>query len=159
MGDLQYRYTLHRDLGMLDHIGRLVWVMLNPSTADASTNDPTIRKVIGFTRRNGFGELKVVNLCPVRATDPRDLPNGVEALGDVELADRAIVDACAWGSAVVLAWGAHGADRPARVARVEALVRASGRPIYTLGRTKSGQPKHPLYVSYETPLQVRLEDR
>ncbi len=129
--------------------------MLNPSTADESADDPTIRKVRGFTKRAGYSQLRVVNLFPLRATDPNALwAEREHALGDSDKADAAIVDACTWAHSVVLAWGAHGDRYPERVAKVKALIRASGRPVYSLGTTRSGQPKHPLYISYDVPLRV-----
>src|SRR5438105_250311 len=69
--DKQYRYLLTRSW---DHIPQaMTWIMLNPSTADAFRDDPTIRRCISFARREGCGSIRVVNLFALRATDPRDL--------------------------------------------------------------------------------------
>ena len=153
-----YRYTLHRDLGQLGHIGRLAWVMLNPSTADAERDDPTIRKVTGFTLRAGYGELQVVNLFPLRATKPDDLfAAGAAMLGDVEAADAAIREACLWSSSVVIAWGRNGDRCPDRVAQVQAIIAATGRPVLALGRTQGLQPQHPLMVPYAAGLRPWTE--
>lgn len=150
-----YRYTLTRDLGVLDSIGTLGWIMLNPSTADEGRDDPTIRKVRGFTLRAGYGGFEVANLFPLRATDPRALHAATEEerIGDADAADAAIVEVCRRSSCVVLAWGSHGARYPHRVATVARLVRRSGRPILALlGMTRGGQPRHPLMAGYDTRL-------
>ena len=71
--DGRYRYSLTRHVAPLTGDGVCTFVMLNPSTADATHDDPTIRRCIGFARAWGFEWLKVVNLFAYRATDPRDL--------------------------------------------------------------------------------------
>lgn len=149
---MTYRYLLSRDLGVLDHIGCLGWVMLNPSTADESRDDPTIRKVRGFTLRAGYGSFRVANLFPMRATSPKNLHAASEAerMGHpAEQADEAVELLCRDSSAVVLAWGMHGGRYPKRVRRVAEIVVASGRPAYCiLGQTRNGQPRHPLMAPY-----------
>lgn len=144
-----YRYRLTRvwDTGL----PRLLWVMLNPSTADAAQDDPTIRKVTGFTRRAGYGGFDVLNLASFRATDPKalmtrakaDLPlNGP----DVRTHRDAAYASCA---AVVVAWGANRAvdGCPGRLFWLR-----SHKPVLCLGVTKDGHPRHPLYVPGEQPL-------
>lgn len=153
MNTTDFRYRLSRDLGVLDSIGTLGWIMLNPSTADETRDDPTIRKVCGFTRRAGYGRVLVANLFPLRATSPRDLHAAPDRLGDREQADEAIRAVCRESACVVLAWGDHGARYPQRVIAVSQLVLRSGRPaLALLGQTKGGQPRHPLMAPYATPL-------
>jgi len=153
-----YRLQLRRALGGAGP--RLGWIMLNPSTADGQADDPTIRRVRGFSEDWGAGELEVVNLFPLRATRPEALlavPESVR-LGPQGLADAAIAQLCAGAAAVVLAWGAQGARYPDRVRAVLAQVAASNVQALCLGLTAGGQPRHPLYVPKTTALR-RFEQR
>lgn len=148
--DGRYRYWLTRKWG---EGLRICWVMLNPSTADANIDDPTIRRCIGFSKAWGYGSLIVVNLWAARATDPKALLT----MGDPVGPDNAeAIDLAINGSAqVILAWGSF-ADRMAAKGRRQPHPDASARqapvPVHCLGRTKSGQPKHPLYVRGDQPL-------
>lgn len=132
----------------------LGWILLNPSTADAERDDPTIRRVTVFSRSWGAGSLQVANLYPLRATDPAALWAAPEALrlGDAERADAAIAELCRSSAAVVLAWGAQGARCPGRVRVALEAARAAQVPLLHLGLTRGGQPRHPLYVKGLTPL-------
>lgn len=139
----RYRYALERATGLPGH--NLTWLMLNPSTADADLDDPTIRKVVGFTRRAGFGVALVVNLFAYRATDPKDCrAHLAEAEG--EWNRKAIVDAADISNAVVCAWGATPWAAP-QAARV--LEWLKGYKLLCLGLSKSGAPLHPLMPSYD----------
>lgn len=136
-----YRYTLERDVGSLVSSGRVLFVMLNPSTADASTDDPTIRRCISFARRWGYGHLSVANLYAYRATDPAGLDRAADPVGPEndfwigQLADSA--------DAVVVAWG-HNVGPIAD--RAERVLRVLGDDVDALALTGTGQPRHPLYV-------------
>lgn len=146
-----YRYELRRQWGTDDE-PRVCWVMLNPSTADAELDDPTIRRCISFSNRLGFGSLIVVNLFAYRATDPRallDAPGaGVDPVGSAN--DATILAAAIEADQVIAAWGTKGGYLN-RAARVTQLINgAAGLPIYCLAKTKDGHPKHPLYVRGET---------
>ena len=148
-----YRYALER---RLDEPGEtLCWLMLNPSTADGASDDPTIRKVIGFTRRAGYGAAIVVNLFAWRATKPRELrAELVKARARVEGRRNraAIVAATSRSSAVVCAWGAQPWARE-QAARVLSWLDAE-LPLLCLGRTQDGSPRHPLMLAYAShPLQ------
>lgn len=152
-----YRYRLTRPAV---HDGKdvgppILWVALNPSTADETADDPTIRKCSGFqnhwfTARRG--DLVIVNLFALRATDPRALrihPDPVGPLNEdmIELTARETVAA---GGAVVAAWGA---DRFARERAIEtADLLSDFATVWCLGTTKDGSPRHPLYVPYSQPL-------
>jgi hypothetical protein len=123
--------------------------MLNPSTADAEQDDPTIRRCVGFSRSWGAGALVVVNLFALRSTDPAALlthPEPVGADNDEHLRDVAL-DAWRDGGRLVCAWGAHLAAPP-RALEVHERVRDMD-PL-CLGTTKSGAPRHPLYVKATT---------
>ena len=122
--------------------GPVGFVMLNPSTADAERDDPTIRRVRGLARGLGYGRVVVANLYALRATDPKALrthPDPVGPEGDRHLAALAgeVPD-------IVCAWGVHAA--PERARAVAALLGAAGARLWHLGLTKAGAPRHPLYV-------------
>jgi hypothetical protein len=141
----RYRYRLTRDgIGQVrDRVRTTVtWIMLNPSTADASEDDPTIRRVRGFSRRAGHHAFIVVNLYALRATDPAELARHDSPCGPDN--DAAILAACQDATQVVCAWGAH-SMAPPRARAVEHLL--DGIPLFCLGFTKEGEPRHPLYVA------------
>jgi hypothetical protein len=127
------------------------WVMLNPSTADASKDDPTIRKCVGFSRRLGFGSIVVVNLFAFRATSPKDLRR---TPGVGEGNDWQITLALKRSSTSIAAWGANGAYFPDRVREVCRLIREHSARPFCLGLTKGGQPLHPLMVGYDAKPKV-----
>lgn len=143
-----YRYRLGRQWRMNGR--RLAWVMLNPSTADDELDDPTIRRCMGFSRDLGYGGMVVVNLFALRATDPRGLSEHVEPIGpDNDRHIRSVAEEC---RAVVCAWGAHRMVSDGRAAEVLHMMLEVGATPHCLGRTKTGRPKHPLYVKAGTPL-------
>lgn len=143
-----YRYTLDRVWDTSLPIA--LFVMLNPSTANATEDDRTIVRCTNFAKREGCGGITVVNLFALRSTDPEALrshpdpvgPDNTAWIGAVLNRDPAVV---------IAAWGAHSfaADRAAKVA---ALIAAHGTPLKCLGVTKAGHPKHPLYLPATTPL-------
>lgn len=121
--------------------------MLNPSTADAQLDDPTIRRCRVFSRRWNFDGLTVVNLFALRATDPRKLKLDAEPVGPEN--DFVITDNVHAHAMVVAAWGAHGSLHD-RARAVRALLRQSGAAVHHLGLTSKGDPKHPLYLAGDT---------
>lgn len=136
-----YRYDLVRRWGEGPSV---CWVMLNPSTATETTNDPTIRRCIDFSKRWGAGALVVVNLYALRSTDPRGLVGGLEPnTPDNAHAIRRHIAATA---VTVAAWGATCATLGLARYNVECWVADAGRELWCLGRTKEGHPRHPLYV-------------
>jgi len=140
----QYRWWLQRSWG---DGASLVACCLNPSMADAVVDDPTLRRLVAFAQRDGYGSLEVVNLFAWRAVRPSELGSVVDPVGPE--ADRWIAASVARAGRVVAAWGAPG-DRYAH--RVGAVVALLGEPLWCLGTTLSGQPRHPLYVPGATPL-------
>ena len=145
-----YRYRLTRHWGAMDQPSNAAtFVMLNPSTADANLDDPTIRRCIGFARAWGCTGLVVVNLYALRSTNPKGLWTVEDPAGpgnDNELA-RTLRGAALRDTPLVAAWGVHA--RPGRVEQVMAL---PGADRFTcLGTTKDGSPRHPLYVRGDTP--------
>ena len=136
--DKVYRWTLHRTWG--SPANPAVFVMLNPSTADATEDDPTIRRCIGFARAWGHSALVVVNLYALRSTDPKGLWVHPDPVGRGN--DRFIRGAIERAGIVVAAWGNNA--RPDRVEAFRRLTDALGVTVHTLGATLSGAPKHPL---------------
>lgn len=143
----QYRYLLERRWG---EGAPLVFVMLNPSTADADKDDATIRKCIGFATRYGYNAIAVVNLFAFRATDPKDLKAASFPVGPGN--DEYILAAALMGgNQVVCAWGAN-ANRTPRPAKVSGILKAAGASLKCLGTTQDGFPLHPCMLSYDRPL-------
>ena len=141
-----YRYRLTRTWAP-DYDG-VCWIMLNPSTADAVSDDPTLRRVIDFSRRWGFGSVTVVNLFALRATSPAALRHADDPVGrDNDGHIRAAVRECA---VTVAAWGCHGVLQ-ARDCAVATLLTDLGRSAVCLGPTRAGHPRHPLYVQASAP--------
>ncbi len=141
----QYRYTLWREWdGSQPRVG---FVMLNPSTADATADDPTIRRCMGFARRWGCGSVEVVNLFAYRATRPQLLQQAIEPVGLDN--DRQILAASRRVSWLVLAWGNFGSWL-GRDRAVVALLNSVN--CYCLGLNRTGSPKHPLYLPNRTQL-------
>jgi len=137
--DGRYRYRLWRRWDRSRPA--IAFCMLNPSTADARRDDPTIRRCIGFARDWGYGGIEVVNIFALRATDPRDLRSACDPVGP---RNDAFMLRAADRSLVVIAWGVHGALRD-RQAKALALFGPRTR-LLALGRTRSGAPRHPLYL-------------
>jgi hypothetical protein len=137
-----YRYTLTRDWD--SDRPAACFVMLNPSTADAEQDDPTIRRCLGYARTWGCGSLAVVNLYAYRAADPSELWRAADPVGpnNDSWLRAAVTGARKSGGPVVAAWGAH-----ARTDRISAVLELPGvAPISVLALTKGGQPRHPLYL-------------
>lgn len=135
----QYRYRLRR-MGLSTGSKRVLFVMLNPSTADASVDDPTIRRCIGFARSFGCERLDVVNLFAWRATDPSELRRVRDPIGPEN--DAHIREAGEQADLIVCAWGANDFVLP----RLRGVLDILPRPLHCLGVTKYCAPRHPLYV-------------
>lgn len=145
-----YRYELTRRWGT----GPLLpFVMLNPSTADGSVDDPTIRRCMGFARRGFLNGIKVVNLYAYRSTDPKaltalDVRYAIGGDNDEAIQTmfhRAKLDMVP----VIAAWGADPAARRAWEVQADLFY---GHKLFCLGVTKNGSPRHPLYVKADQPL-------
>jgi hypothetical protein len=145
-----HRYYLSRewdaDRAVVNFIG------LNPSTADARLDDPTIRRCVGFARRWGFGKLAMTNLYPHRATDPRQLQPIPEAVGVTNAIW--LKHAMRESTLIVAAWGA-GADPDFALKVWQGLMAFNSHKTFRcLGRTKDGSPRHPLYLPAITELEA-----
>jgi hypothetical protein len=138
-----YRYRLERLWD--EEKDKVAFLMLNPSTADASQDDPTIRRCIGFAKSWGFGGLIVGNLFALRSTDPRALYDHPDPVGPDNNNHLRAIARCA--ETVICAWGTHGAlhDRGRKVAEL-----LDDRNLAALKLTANGHPGHPLYVAAST---------
>lgn len=147
--DDRYRYTLRRRWeGDKESV---LFMMLNPSTADAMEDDPTIRRCIGFAKHWGFGGLIVWNLYALRATNPNELLAAADPVGPEN--DVYLPSLLAASGYVVAAWGVNPnlacSDRDE-----SALCRLIDVDVYCLGRWGNGQPRHPLYVPANRPAEL-----
>lgn len=147
----KYRYRLERVLGGDGFV--LVFIMLNPSTADATRDDPTIRKCVGFARLWGASKIIVVNLFAYRATDPRHLfmarCSGEDVVGPDN--NQHIRLALEQSDSAVVAWGRNVEDWTWSLEQ-QAFV-GKWANLQCLGTTKGGSPRHPLMVPYRQELQ------
>lgn len=139
----QYRYSLTRVWD--DGLSRVMFVMLNPSTATEVQNDPTVERCERRARHLGYGGFRVTNIFAWRATDPRDMRAATDPVGPKN--DATLAEGADWAHHIIAAWGVHGAhlDRGPTVAR---QLQALGRPLFHLGLSKHGHPRHPLYLAY-----------
>ena len=151
----QYRYRLWREWER--SLPVLGFIMLNPSTAEHLENDRTIARCIARAVAGGYGRLEVVNLFPLRSTDPNALLSHQAPLGDEAVSDSTILEVAGNCSMLICAWGAHQAAH-ARSAAVMDLLRwaAMTKTLHHLALNKDGSPKHPLYIAAATkPMPYR----
>lgn len=138
--DRVYRYTLWRSWDELFGKRYVLFIGLNPSTADETTDDPTIRRCIRFAKQWGYSSMCMCNLFAFRATDPRDMKGCQRPIGPDN--DGLIVQCARDATLIVAAWGVHG-QFMARDLEVLKLI----DDVHCLGTTKDGLPKHPLYLA------------
>ena len=136
-----YRYVLGRVWG--PRLPRIVWVMLNPSTATEEVLDPTITRCMTRSRAAGYGSLVVVNLFAWRETSPAVMKQRHAPVGPCN--DEVILRECRVASCVVAAWGKDGGHL-GRAAAVTRMLQADGISLMCLQRNYDGSPMHPLYV-------------
>lgn len=141
--DREYRYllTITETPDLLEGGRRILFVMLNPSTADELADDPTVRRCRGFGRALGCSVLEVVNLFALRSPDPRMLARVDDPIGPAN--DAQILAAARRADLIIGAWGSHG-TRMARASVVTSLLEPFD--VHALKTTKHGQPCHPLYL-------------
>jgi len=144
-GAFLYRYSLtHKWSGAPDK--KLVFLMLNPSTADAFQADPTVAACMVWAQMWEFGELEVVNIFAYRATDPKIMKKAEDPIGPLN--NAFIKEAAASASLIVAAWGAHGDHLGRGVEVATKLLREVKLTCFTT--VKGGHPKHPLYIKRRT---------
>lgn len=143
--DDKYRFYLRRVWDK--NLPRITYVMLNPSTADAFKNDPTVARCQERAIKLGYGSFVVVNIFAFRSTQPNvlTLPN-IEPIGEGN--DEWILFAAKESSKVMLGWGRHGKFN-SRGDIVTSLLEDAGVELWCLGQNKDQTPIHPLYQPYE----------
>lgn len=144
-----YRYWLTRTWN--DAERQLAFVMLNPSTADASVDDPTIRRCMGFARREGMGGIIVCNLFAGRATKPEDLFKLGDPTGPRN-ADAWRYWLAAMRPKIICAWGAE-PKALEQGKKFQSWAAEHKLDLWCLGRTKDGHPRHPLYLKNDVALE------
>ncbi len=143
-----YRYLLWREWDSFNKT--VAFIMLNPSRADAEINDPTITRCIKFSQSWGYGRLEVVNLFAYRTPKPSLLKQATQPIGKDN--DRYIVEAVKRSDRVILAWGNHGTWQQQDLYVLQLL--KNHNHLYSLGMTKKGCPRHPLYLRSNTQPQT-----
>lgn len=134
----KYRYVLWRRWAWDGYASQVMFIGLNPSTADATTDDPTIRRCIGFAKDWGYGGILMLNAFAFRATDPKAMLSAEDPIGPYN--DDTIAYWRSQNGLIVAAWG----DR-CPITREHDVCRVIGaNRMYCIGTTKSGAPKHPL---------------
>jgi len=142
-----YRYLLRR--WWSPRPAYLLWILLNPSTADGQSDDATLLRCLAFSRREGYDRLVVTNLFAYRSTRPEALRMVTDPVGPDN--DFHLKQAIAGAGQIVLGWGALG-SLFGRDRTVLTLLRQANRPAFCLGFTAQGAPRHPLYLSKDRPL-------
>ena len=146
-----YRYHLWRTWDPA--APQVAFIMCNPSLADEITDDPTLRRCIGFAQTWGFGTLSVVNVFAYRSPSPGELLMVTAPIGPEN--DVYLLHTAAQSSCLIAAWGCYGAYQGRDRAILELLAPHTSR-MFCLGRNRDGSPKHPLYVRRETERQCFL---
>ncbi len=144
----KYRYVLHRQLSE-NNDATCLFIMLNPSTADAHKNDPTVERCERFTREWGYTNLVVCNIFALRSTDPKSLYSHDDPIGPNN--NGWILEESEKAKLIVCAWGNHGQFMHRGMDVLIMLKHRDNLRYLTLN--KSGQPKHPLYIKADTKLQ------
>jgi hypothetical protein len=145
-----YRYRLWRIWDPCVTV--MVWVLLNPSEANETKDDPTLRKCMGFARRHRHGGVILVNLFAWRDPYPTGLRSAADPIGPHN--DEHILWACGTSTTIVAGWGAHrfASDRAHHV--YELIRRIGERDLHCFGKTKNGFPRHPARLAYSSLLKL-----
>ena len=151
----KYRYSLWRTWDWQGPASCVMFVGLNPSKADAVRDDLTITKCVGFAKRWGYGGICMLNLFAFRATNPLEMLAAKDPVGPRNEASFSYYRTRV--GLIVAAWG--GLDRKYRegvqwTVRIEKTVELINKPIYCLGCTQEGQPRHPSRLAYATEYEL-----
>lgn len=149
-----YRYRLWRIWD--ESKPKVMFIMLNPSTADADTDDPTIRRCIGFAKYWGFGGLYVGNIFAYRSTQPKGLFNPFDPVGKenvshlLMMSQECEIAVCAWGNSPIVR-KMRADHKPLENVKI---------PLHYIELSKDGTPKHPLYLKSELkPVKYTVPNR
>lgn len=153
----KYRYTLEHHIEgselLVGSFRRVMWIGLNPSTADEQQLDPTLRRIRAFSFAWGYTHFVMTNLFAFRATEPSDMKAAADPVGPEN--DAVLARVASQCELIIAAWGVHGTFRN-RAANVMGGV-LRGFELHHLAETKEGHPKHPLYVAGKTlPTRYKL---
>lgn len=146
-----YRYWLRRWWGPEQKT--LLWVLLNPSWAGEQGNDPTLTRLIGYSKREGYSRLEVVNLFALRNSEPKALLEVSDPVGPDN--DLHIAQACQRADRIIVGWG----NTPFRprdrlwTRDREVLAALSSHSLWCFGATQRGCPRHPLYLKSDRALE------
>lgn len=149
----RYRYRLWRQWDPARPY--LLWILLNPSTADEITNDPTVERCMRRAVAWNFGGVQVCNIFAWRSTDPKALRLAPDPVGRPEN-DQAILAAAKGAGSVICGWGNHGSLHR-RSEEVVDLLKLEGIKAGCLGVTRQWEPRHPLYVGYSQQVLVFVQ--
>ncbi|MBT7447467.1 MAG: DUF1643 domain-containing protein [Tateyamaria sp.] len=142
----KYRYSLTR---IWNGSGKRVnFIMLNPSTATELQNDPTVERCERRARTLGYGSFAVTNIFAWRDTDPKAMKKASDPIGPEN--DASIIKQAEWANDLIAAWGTHGAHLE-RGSSVKSMLQFTNQPLFHLGLSKAGHPRHPLYLPYVQP--------
>jgi hypothetical protein len=136
----KYRYTLWRTWELTK--GYCQFIGLNPSTADETQDDPTIRRCINYAKLCGCGALCMTNIFAWRDTDPEKMKKAIDPIGPEN--DSCLMDVALKASLVIAAWGTHGVYLY-RGIKVKQILQ-NHCVLWCLGTNADGSPKHPLYL-------------
>ena len=146
----KYRYRLSRGwVNMLNNPGAVLFIGLNPSTADAFSDDPTIRRCTNFTDFLGYRRFYMVNLFAFRATDPAAMKQATDPVGPRN--DEFILSMAAQSKIIIACWGNHGKYMDRDKAVLELL---KDYDIHALKINKEGSPARPLYLKKSSNLKM-----
>ena len=143
----QYRYALWRHWDMPGRDKQMMFVGLNPSTANEDTNDATIRRCIQFAKDWGYQGMIVTNVFGFCSTKPSGLKTAADPIGPKN--DQILKEFLQEVDLIVAVWGNH-----CPINREKSICEVINQPIHCLGTTKSGRPKHPLYLPKDTSLRI-----
>jgi hypothetical protein len=152
----KWRYSLWRHWDWQSHGNCVMFIGLNPSTADEEKNDTTISKCVGFAKRWGYGGIYMLNLYAFCATQPEDMVRAADPIGPGN--DEALSYYRIRAGLFVAAWGG---SIPTRLrpnlryqTRIKQALECIARPVYCLGKTATGDPKHPSRLGYDTEREL-----
>jgi hypothetical protein len=147
-----YRYSLTRSWD--NSAKKVLFIMLNPSTATEIQNDPTVERCERRAKALGYGAFKVCNIFAYRSTDPKIMRLQKDPIGPEN--DKIIIKSANWSNNIICAWGTNGSHLN-RGKKIEALLRVKNFTLTHLGLSKDGHPKHPLYISYKVSPENWIE--
>lgn len=143
----KYRYSLWRRWNWNGHANNVMFIGLNPSTADESKDDPTVRRCIRFAKDWCYDGLIMMNAFAFRSTDPKGMFAASDPIGPQN--DEALAYQRTRAGLIIAAWGVN-----CTKARELDVCRVIGKTVHCLGRTKEGRPRHPLYVKADVKPEV-----